>query len=259
MKVMYALISAIAVGLIIIFASITTVNSGQVGIKSTFGVVVPAPLQPGLHLITPLISRVDRLSVQTVAIPEEFSSLTRDSQKMKVTATTTLRLNPKNASEAYANVGRSNQVITNTILQPALHAAVKQVISQYDMTYIIENQGEISKAIVDQLNNNLGQSSYVELLKVDVTGFVLDENVQQAIEQKQIAKQELERKQTELQTAKLEAQRLQSLQTSLTPQILMDKAIEKWDGHSLTAPTSNSSLNTFVQAQKEAKPDTTSK
>lgn len=39
----------------------------------------------------------------------------------------------------------------------------------------------------------------------------------------------------------------------------MDKAIEKWDGHSLTAPTSNSSLNTFVQAQKEAKPDTASK
>lgn len=79
-----------------------------------------------------------------------------------------------------------------------------------------------------------------------MTGFVLDSEVQKAIEGKQVANQKLAQKATEVDIAKKEAERLQALQDAITPNTLMKEAIDKWDGSGIP-PTVGGNLNLFVQ------------
>lgn len=224
-----------------------TVNSSEVGIKTSLGVVKPEPLAPGVHFLMPTVDEIDTLSIQQIAKPEEFSALTKDSQLVTVTATASLQIRPEKAVIAFVKVGRTEDDIFNRQVQPALLAGVKAIVSKYDQNTIIANQTAISDEIAEQVKKELaGKGDYVELLGVDVTGFRLDEQVQQSIEAKQIAKQELERKQIELQTAAIESQRLKALQSSLTPEILLNKAIDKWNGSSLVPPGASASGLNFI-------------
>lgn len=218
--------------------SCAVVNSGEVGISSSFGTVKPEPLQPGLHFWFPGLANVSTLSVRTQAPPEEFTALTVDSQKIVVTAISTYALNPANAPKAYTQVGTDVDTIAKVVVRPVLLSAVKNVVSRYQMSFIIENQTKISQEIQEEIEKRLGQASYVSFQDFNVTGFVLDPNVQDSVEKKQIAVQELQRKQTELQTAKIEAQRLDALNRSLTPNILLQQAIQKWNGNSAVPPGS---------------------
>lgn len=231
------IVSLVIVILFALFASVVTINSGEVGILSKFGVVQPAPLQPGIHLVLPGATSINRLSTQLIAEPEEFTSLTSDSQRVTITATPAFSIDPIGAPAAYANVGRTVTAIVSRTVQPVLLAAVKQVVSQYDINYIIEHQQEVTANISQVVTENLKSKPFIRFERIDVTGFVLDPQVQDAIEKKQIAKQELERKQTELQTAAVEAQRLAVIDKALTTNILMKEAIDKWNGESLIPPT----------------------
>lgn len=223
-----------------------TVGPGEVGIKTTFGSVHEEPLQPGLHLNVPVADWIDKLPTRAIAQPEQYSSLTKDSQKIVVYATATYSINPKQSVKAFTTVGKTSDKIKQAIVQPALLAAVKDVISRYSMTDVIENQTQVSDEIGQIVRQRLGKTSYIDLQTFDVTGFVLDENVQASVEKKQIAKQELERKDTELKTAQKEAERLQILQKSLTKEVLMQEAIQKWDGSGIP-PTVGSDVNLFTQ------------
>lgn len=229
-----SLVSLVLIGLLL---TLVTIDSGEVGILSIFGVVQPSPLQPGIHVIAPIINSVGKLSTQLIAEPEEFTSLTSDSQRVTITATPAFSIDPVGAPEAYAKVGKTVPAIVSRTVQPVLLAAVKQVVSQYDINYIIEHQQEVAADISQVVTENLKTKPFIQFERIDVTGFVLDPQVQEAIEKKQIAKQELERKQTELQTAAVEAQRLTVLDKALTSNILMKEAIDKWNGESLIPPT----------------------
>lgn len=238
MKLFFSAIGILLTIVLLAFLStIVTINSGEVGIISEFGVVQPKPLQPGLHIIVPFVNTVGRLSTQLIAESEEFTSLTSDSQKVTITATPAFSIDPAGAPLAYAKVARTVTGIVSRTVQPVLLAAVKQVVSQYDINYIIEHQQQVAADISQVVTTNLQDKPFIAFQRIDVTGFILDPSVQEAIEKKQIAKQELERKQTELQTAAVEAQRLSVLDKSLTPNILMKEAIDKWNGESLIPPT----------------------
>lgn len=208
--------SLFMVALFALLTTLVTINSGEVGVLSNFGVVQAKPLQPGIHVIVPVVNSVGKLSTQLIAEPEEFTSLTSDSQRVTITATPAFSIDANGAPQAYANVGRTVPEIVSRTVQPVLLAAVKQVISQYDINYIIEHQQEVTANISEVVTENLQSKPFIKFERIDVTGFVLDPQVQESIEKKQIAKQELERKQTELQTAAVEAQQLSVLDKALT-------------------------------------------
>jgi regulator of protease activity HflC (stomatin/prohibitin superfamily)/transposase len=246
---------AIAVALLLLaiapslLTGCTSVNSGNVGVASSFGKIGGEPLQPGLHFAFPVIRNVTEISTRSTALPEEFTSLTKDSQKIKIAGTITYSVIPAKAPEALIRVG-NEEALKNTIIIPAVLASVKDVIAKYSMDYLIENQSgvssEISKAITDRLNNN----GLLQVSTFDVTGIVLDDNVQESVEKKQIALQDLQRKQTELRAAELEAQRLTILNGALTDKVLLDKAIEKWNGNSVVPPGGSVGASVLVQPNK---------
>jgi regulator of protease activity HflC (stomatin/prohibitin superfamily) len=103
------LLIALAIAITLIALSIKVVPSGTVGVVSSFGVVQSPPRQPGLNFLIPLAQTIQEISIQTKAIPEEFTVQTRDSQQIKVTATATYAINPPNAPAIIANIGRNEE------------------------------------------------------------------------------------------------------------------------------------------------------
>ena len=231
---------------VFLISGCTIVESGNVGIVSSFGKVQAEPVAPGISFVFPGLRDISQLSIRTIALPEEFTSLTKDSQKIIVAATATFAIAPEAAPQAYIQIGRNIQTIQATVVQPVLLSAVKNVISQYAMTFIIENQATVATEIKADIIKQLQQAGYINFQDFNVTGFILDPDVQKAVEQKQIAIQEQERKKTELVTAGIEAERLKTLDSALTERILMKQAIDKWNGNSLVPPTATGQSNILL-------------
>ncbi len=236
---------------LLIALSVKIIPSGTVGVVSTFGVVQSAAVAPGLVFLVPLVQTVQQVSIQTKAIPEEFTVQTRDSQQIKVTATATYAINPTNAPAVVANIGSSEVAVNNVVIQPVLVSSVKRVVTGYAMQEVIENQARISGEIRQDIDNELQKQGYVNFRDFAVTGFVLDPEVQKSIEQKQIAIQERQRKLTELETAQIEAQRLKTIDAVLSDRVLLKQAIDKWDGNSLIPPMAGGgNLNLLLSPKK---------
>ncbi len=244
----------IGIGLSIVVASsltaCATVSSGEVGVKTNWGVVDSQPLNPGVHLYIPFIQGVNVLSVRTVPLPEEFATLTSDGQSLKITATATYSINGLKAPDIYKTIGRDEESVKNTVIVPVLLGVVKDVISKHDMFYIIENQTTVAQEIAAGVAERLKTKDFINFQAIVITGFVPDPQVQQAIEQKQIAKQKLEQKQTEVAIAQKEAERLKALQTALTPENILNRAVEKWDGTGIP-PTVGSNIQLLIQQAKK--------
>ena len=208
----------------------SVVESGSVGVKTSLGAVKTEALSPGIHTAIPLVDWVTTYTTRTVSLPEEFASLTSDGQAMKVTATALYSINPVKAPQIFATIGNDDTSIKDRVIQPVLLGAVKEVISRYPMFQVIENQNKIAAEVTELISKRLASSDLVNFQGFIVTGFVLDKEVQQSIEGKQIAQQNLAKKSTEVQIAKKEAERLDALKGAITPQTLMKEAIDKWDG-----------------------------
>ena len=81
------------------------------------------------------------------------------------------------------------------------------------------------------------QFDYVEVRGLDLTGLQIAEEYRAAIEQKQIAEQQLLRAQTEVKIAEQEALRYDTLNRSLDDQVLYKLFLDKWDGRTEVVPS----------------------
>ena len=72
---------------------------------------------------------------------------------------------------------------------------------------------------------------------LDLTGLEIAEEYRAAIEQKQIAEQQLLRAQTEVKIAEQEALRYETLNKSLDDQVLFKLFLDKWNGKTQVVPS----------------------
>lgn len=129
-----------------------------------------------------------------------------------------------NVLASVLNAGdESAKLITQQLTKP---------LSTEEIELMLSNQAAIADEIVKGINENLKAQSVVSLQSFTITGFVLDEQVQQAIENKAIALQKQQQAQIDLQTARTIAENNDIISKSLTPTLLQKTAIDKWNGNS---------------------------
>ena len=258
MKLNYFSLSALgAAGLVAVAAaigSVATVQQGTVHVLYIFGEVQPQILVPGVNFVVPFITSTKPVDVSTKALPEKFVALTSDGQLITITATSTYNVNPAHVATTAKSIiitgdlAKDAANIDAVALEPVLLASVKQVISKYPMTHIISNQLAISEEIIQVINKSLADQSIVTLQNLAITGIVLDEKVQSSIEAKAIASQEQEAAVIKAETAKILAQQNDIISRSLTPQVLEQKRIEKWNGNTLVYGNGTSNTPIILQA-----------
>lgn len=235
------LVLVIAVTLIFgLFASFTSVGVGEIGIVKHFGAIANPPevFDPGIHNKVPFRddvvifdTRVQRADIENV------QAASKDGITISTHLVVNYHIDAKNAPLILQNVGPQ---YANTVLQPAIQQAYKDVSGTYAALDMIQRRQELS----DTARNVLIQKVAPYFIVIDALSIVnLDfpKAFDDAIQQTQIAnqsrlkaQQDQERSKIEAETALIIAQGQANAQkaqaTTLTPEFLQLQAIQKWNG-----------------------------
>ena len=231
--------SSIFFGGIAVLSSLFVVPAGEVGVVTTLGKVSDEPRQPGLNLKIPFLQSTHSFSVRTQVIPEKFSTLTKDLQVIEATATVKYAVKPSEAPRIYSTIATDDSAIYARVIQPSLLKSLKSVFSKYELDTIATDWNTISSLVQESVSQELSEFDYVAVRGLDITGLQIAEEYRAAIEQKQIAQQQLLRAKTEVQIAEQEAIKFETLSQSLNNSVLYKLFLDKWDGQTQVVPSFN--------------------
>jgi regulator of protease activity HflC (stomatin/prohibitin superfamily) len=231
------IVIAIFVGLIIIFNSAVTIDSGEAGVLyKTFGggvVTDEPPLSEGFHIVAPW----NKVYVYEVRRQEIF-------EKMKVLSSNGLDIQ-LDASAWYkpdaANLGKLHQEIgddyLNRIILPTIRSAARSVVGRYTPEQLYSSKRDAIQKEIFEETKKIVDDQYIILDEILVRDVTLPSTIKQAIERKLKQEQESLEYEFRLVTAQKEAERQiieaqgkadanRILSASLTDKILQDKGIE---------------------------------
>ena len=233
--VIYSIIGLFLI--ITLFASITTVKSGEVGLKVRFGKIVDNSLKEGINIKVPYIEKIVKVNIKVQKVELETESSSKDLQTITTQLAVNFKVEGNKASSLYKTVGNSYK---DTILVPAIQESIKAVISEYTAEQTITMRNEVSDKCLEEIQ------SKVEKYGITITDFnIIDldfsKAYNQAIEEKQVAEQKVLTAKQELEKQKIEAEKKiveaeatkkanELLKQTLTDEVIAKQFIEKWDG-----------------------------
>ena len=235
----------------VLFKPFTIVNAGERGVVMRFGKVQETILDEGIHPIMPVVTSVKTLSVRVQKTDLKADAASKDLQKITADLAVNWNIAPAKANQVYQMVGDEEQIV-NQILTPAVSEVLKAATAKKTALEIITKRTELKAEIDESLRKRLAPYA-VLVTDVSLVNFGFSPEFSRAIESKQIAEQEAKQAeflalkatqeaQAEINRAKgqAEAQRLQRL--TLTPELLQQQAIQKWNGQFPTVMGGNGTL-----------------
>ncbi len=229
----------VVIVLLIIGGAFVQIGPGQRGVLMTFGAVHEGVLDPGLHFKLPFVQTVTRMNVQVQNSQAVETAASLDLQDVSSTVATNWHILPADAEWVYQNIGTEPDLV-DKIIRPAISNSVKAVTAHYNAEDLIIHRDQVRDQIQSQITSEL-KPYRVVVDSVNITDFHFSDQFAAAIERKQIAQQRALQATYELQQAKVLAQQriveaqAQSqaqklLQQTLTPELIQQQAIAKWDG-----------------------------
>lgn len=222
-------ISGAVVGLLLLFFifCFRVVGVGEVGIITQFGQVT-REAQSGVVIKAPWpIQHITKMNIKTQKEQQDASAASKDLQTVTTTIALNYHLTPDTARKVFVEVGTNYSAV---VIDPILQESIKSVSAQYNASELIEQRGKVEQAIQDKLLSKLTDRG-ITVDNVSIVNFSFSDAFNQSIEQKQVAQQNAQKAQYELQTATTNAQAQDVQAKTLTPEYLELQAIQKWDGH----------------------------
>lgn len=257
------LAACILTAIIVISASITIVPSGHTGVEVTMGRVTGTIFGDGLHFKAPFVTKVIKMDNQIQKEAADTNAVSKDLQTVSANIAVNYHLSSESSADMYKNVGKG---YVDKLLLPAVQESTKAVMAGYNAEGLITNRGKVSVEI-EELIQQKTQEYGIVIDSLNIVNFDFSAEFNAAIEQKQVAEQnklkaetEKEQKiieaeaqaaektiaaQAEADAAKVKAEgEAEAIKTkaeaqaeanekiakSLTPEVLRDKAIDKWSG-----------------------------
>ena len=159
-------------------------------------------------------------------------------QTIKIKAALIYSLDPKKVGSVYQNYRGDIQKI---LVRPTLLEITNAVIAQYPIESFVEKRPEISKKIADAFVAKTADSGIL-VKSLLITEHDFSDQFNASIENKKVAEQGALKAKYDLERVKLEAEAQRQKQQSLSPMVLQEKAIEKWDGKLPTYMSSGDNL-----------------
>lgn len=217
--------------LIIIFNTFSIINAGNVGVVTRLG-AVNRVVEPGLIFKIPLIESVTQMETRTQKEQVDAAAASRDLQEVKSTIALNYHLDGSKAVIVYQNIGRE---YVDRVIAPAMQEAFKATAAQFTAEELIGKRESVKQAAYSRLRERLARYNII-VDDFNIINFDFSRDFNTAIEQKQVAQQNLERAKIEANTAMTQAQGQANAQKvlkdngSLTQEYLQFLAVQKWDG-----------------------------
>lgn len=264
-------------------SSCTKVETGCTGVRVYLGSVQDGGLDAGFHLKVPFVEKVVEVNNKVQKIEVDAASTSKDLQSINSTLAVNYHLAKESSIEMYRSIGLTYE---DTILQPAIQEATKSVMAQYRAEELIQRRGEASIAIQEAITSKVSDYGLV-IDEFNITNFGFSQAFDDAIEQKLVAEQnkikaateneqrvaaaEADAKEAEaraqgeanakiiaaeadaqatLTKAEAQAEANKKLEESLTPEVLEQKKIDKWNGQYPTVITSGEGSDLILDINK---------
>ena len=235
-------IGIIVVLILIVLANcFTVVEAGHTGVVVTLGKVNTAVLQEGVHFKIPFVQDIIKIDNRIVKLEVETEAFSSDLQTVTTMLAINYRVDTAKSYSIYKNIGADYEAV---LVVPAVNEVLKATTSQYTAEQSVTNRELISDGLVNGLNEKLNEIG-LYITDVNIINFDFSEAYINAIEEKQVAAQQLLKAETEKQTkitnaeAEAEAIRIKAqaeadanklISESLTNTVIEYLKIEKWNG-----------------------------
>lgn len=219
----------------------TIVDAGHTGVVVTLGKVNEGVLQEGIHAKLPFVQNVVKIDNRIVKLNVSTEAFSKDLQSVSTELAVNYRVDRDKSFSIYKNIGADYESV---LLEPAVNEVLKAITACYTAEESVTNRAIVSEGLVAGLNEKLnGIGLYVT--DVNIINFDFSEAFITAIEEKQIAQQQLLKAETDKQTAitnaqaaaetvrikaQAEADANKTISESLTAIMLDYSKIEKWNG-----------------------------
>lgn len=214
-----------------------TIGAGEVGIVTRFGEVNRVATS-GIALKLPWpIEHITKMETRVQKEELDAAAATADLQDVNAKLALNYAIDNATALRIFKELGPDYK---ERVVTPAVQESFKASTAQYTAQELITKRPEAKGKAFDAIKNRLDKYG-IRVVDLNITDLKYSAAFNEAIESVQVANQNVAKARQELETTKVEAekqitaaqgaaeaQRLQ--QSTITPQLLQLKAIEKWDG-----------------------------
>ena len=204
---------------------VTTIEVGERAVVLRWGTYA-GTLTEGLNFTLP-IDHLIKFNVRDVHYDAKHETSSKDMQTITIKSTLVYALDPDMLDKVYRNYGTRYEAV---VIRPPLAEIVNSVISKYAIENIVEKREEISTRILNDMRDKT-RGSGVIIRSFYIVDHDFSDEYDRAIEQKKVAEQEALKARFVKEKSILESE-AQAIKTkTLSPLVLLEQAIAKWDGH----------------------------
>lgn len=236
------LLSVVPLGLLVFVQSICVIPSNTVGVKySALHGTSKNTLKEGVHFVTPFVDKIYKIDTTVQERTDDNVSVqTKDAQWAKMQVNVKYEVSKSNAFKVYKQY-KTMDALKDNIIGNYAQNAINEVCSNYNIIDLLgDKRNEIINKATDILKQNLEKEG-VTLKMLTIKDLDAGKKIEKAIsdeavakKQVETAKQKQEKARTEAETKLIEAEgeaNANAVKTkALTPEVLQEQWINKWDG-----------------------------
>ncbi len=218
---------------VIIIWPFAIIDAGERGVVTRLG-AFSRTIDPGFHIVVPVVERVTKFEVRTQKEQTEASAASKDLQTVNATVAVNYNIDPARVSDLYVNIGTDYKA---RVIDPAVQEVAKAVTAKYTAEELLTKRALVTEEIHSLLSERLG-SSDIEVTAVSIVNFNFSPTFNAAIEAKVTAEQDALAEENNLAAAQFQAQaiRVKSEAANNEKYIQLQQleveraAVEKWNG-----------------------------
>lgn len=236
------ILSIIPLGLLVFVQSICVIPSNTVGVKySALHGTSKDTLKEGVHFVTPFVDKIYKIDTTVQERTDDNVSVqTKDAQWAKMQVNVKYEVSKSNAFKVYKQY-KTMDALKDNIIGNYAQNAMNEVCSNYNIIDLLgDKRNEIINQATDILKQDLEKEG-VTLKMLTIKDLDAGKKIEKAIsdeavakKQVETAKQKQEKARTEAETKLIEAEgeaNANAVKTkALTPEVLQEQWINKWDG-----------------------------
>lgn len=234
------IVSGVFIAFIAIMSSFSIIETGERGVVLRLG-EYKYTMNEGLNFKAPFIDSVYKMQIRDRSYNSDVEVSSKDMQTIKISSSLVYSLDSQKVGDIYRRYGNN---IESTIIKPTVAEVINATIAQYPIEEFVSKRDEISKKIMGTIQTRLSDIG-IDIKSFLITNHDFSDDYNKAIEQKKIAEQAAITAEYNKQKAQLDSEANKYRNEGLSKYVLMEKFLDKWDGHMpkvLTGSDSNMSM-----------------
>lgn len=181
----------------VVLGSVVVVPAGHTGVVMTLGRVSDIVLQEGMHFKIPFAQQVIFINNRIVKLEVDTQAFSKDLQTVSAKLAVNYRIDKGMSQTIYRNVGNAYESV---LVVPAVHEVLKAVVAEYTASTLVADRSSVSVELDNNMKEKLADSGIV-VEDFNIIDWDFSDEYIAAIEQKQVAEQNLIKTRTEQEQA----------------------------------------------------------